>query len=244
MTLRDRIFRLTNGLYSHAYPLYYPLYSTYKAITDRRERAALKTMIQPGMTIADIGANVGIYTRFFAQALGGTGRIHAFEPAPDNFRRLQAATCELKNVTVNQAAVGDVSGTTKLYISPQLNVDHQTFDAGEGRASMDVSLVSLDDYFGETRVDLLKIDVQGSELNVLKGAVRTLRNNNDIKVLMELWPYGLQRAGSDPRELLTFLEELGFKIVPISDDPEQSIEALISRPGQVHQYCNLIAARA
>jgi FkbM family methyltransferase len=243
MRLRDKAFFLANGLYSHAYPLYYPLYSAWKAFADRRERAVLKSIIRPGMTVADVGANIGIYTRFFAQAVGGTGAVHAFEPAPDNFRRLRATTRGLNNVTVTQSAVGDVSGKTRLYLSPQLNVDHQTFDSGEGRVSVDVPLISLDDYFIGREVHVIKIDVQGFEMKVLKGALRTLQQSAGITVLMELWPYGLQRAGTDPHELLVFLEKLGFKITPILDEPNDSVRTLLSRLSKIDQYCNVVVAR-
>ena len=90
------------------------------------------------MTVVDVGANVGVYTRFLAGLTGTSGGVHAFEPSPRNFNRLQYATARLPNVTANQAAVGQRSGTIGLYISSELNVDHRTFDSGESSNAIDV----------------------------------------------------------------------------------------------------------
>ena len=104
-------FKVANQLYEHCYPLYEPMYFTWKSFTDRRERKLLGELIRPGMTVVDVGANVGAYTRFLADLTGASGGVHAFEPSPRNFNRLQYATARLPNVTANQAAVGERSGT-------------------------------------------------------------------------------------------------------------------------------------
>ena len=183
------LLRLADWLYRHCYPLYYPLYSVWKAVSERRERALMREMISPGMIVTDIGANIGIYTRMFSALTGATGHVHAFEPAPANFEKLEATVSGLSNVSLQHAAVGAASGTTRLYVSSELNVDHRTFDSGDGRVSIDVPLVKLDDYFSPgQRVDFIKIDVQGYELSVLQGAARVLREKNHNRVFMELWP--------------------------------------------------------
>lgn len=61
---------LGNQLYRHAYPLYKPLYGLYKALLDRGERAILRRVVRPGMTVVDIGANIGVYSRFLAGLVG------------------------------------------------------------------------------------------------------------------------------------------------------------------------------
>lgn len=173
--MKSNLFRLANKLYEHCYTAYYPLYAVWKAFSDRRERALLRRLIRPGMTVVDIGANIGIYTRFFSELAAASGRVHAFEPAPSNYKRLQENTEHFANVSLKQAAVGDRSGTIRLFVSDELNVDHRTFDSGDGRKEIDVPVVSLDEYFtAGHRVDLIKIDVQGYELSVLQGAKRVL----------------------------------------------------------------------
>src|SRR4029077_13539705 len=97
----------------------------------------------------------------------------------ENFKRLLAATHELCNVRAIQAAVGEKSGKSKLYISEMLNVDHRVYTTdGEFRHAVPIEVVALDDYFksGE-RVDLIKMDIQGYELHALLGANRVLTDN-------------------------------------------------------------------
>ncbi len=65
MTGRNLAYRLANKLFTHWYPLYFPLYSQWKALADRRERSFLDNLMRPGMSVVDVGANVGVYTRFF-----------------------------------------------------------------------------------------------------------------------------------------------------------------------------------
>jgi FkbM family methyltransferase len=240
--MKTALFHLGNKLYEHCYPAYYPLYSAWKAFSDRAERKLLKQILQPGMTVADVGANIGIYTRFFAAQLGGHGRVHAFEPGPANFKHLQKNTRRLSNASLNHAAVGEHNGTIKLFISDELNVDHRTFDNGEGRDSIDVPMVSLDDYFSPgQRVDLIKLDVQGYEMSVLSGAQRILTENADIKLLMEFWPYGLKQAGVKPMDLLDFFKSRGFHIKlvakTLSADLDDEIRCTPADPGY---YCNLL----
>ncbi|OWV72994.1 lipopolysaccharide biosynthesis protein [Rhizobium sp. N122] len=238
------LLRLADWLYRHCYPLYYPLYSVWKAVSERRERALMREMISPGMIVADIGANIGIYTRMFSALTGATGHVHAFEPAPANFEKLEATVSGLSNVSLRHAAVGAASGTTRLYVSAELNVDHRTFDSGDGRVSIDVPLVKLDDYFSPgQRVDFIKIDVQGYELSVLQGAERVLRENRDIRVFMEFWPYGLSKASVNPSELTQFLKMLNFEFHNIADPPGTAFNDESLDPKNAGQYCNLIVAR-
>ena len=242
--MKKHLFRLANKLYEHCYPAYYPLYVMWKALSDWRERAVLRQLIQPGMTVVDVGANIGIYTRFFSELTGGSGRVFAFEPAPSNFKRLQENVGHLANVTLNHAAIGNCSGTISLFVSDELNVDHRTFDTGDGRKSLDVPLMSLDEhFFTHQRVDLIKIDVQGYELSVLQGARRVLKENRDIKVLMEFWPYGLTKASVAPSDAIEFIRSLGFEIRTTMDPAGQPFDGAALDPKDIAQFCNLIIAR-
>jgi FkbM family methyltransferase len=242
--MKNQLFRLANKLYEHCYPAYYPLYAVWKALSDRRERALLRRLISPGMTIVDVGANIGIYTRFFSRLAGLSGRVHAFEPAPSNYKRLQENAEQLANVSLNHAAVGDRSGTIRLFVSDELNVDHRTFDSGDGRKGVDVPVVSLDDYFtAGQRVDLIKIDVQGFELSVLQGAKRVLTENRDITVLMEFWPYGLAKAAVAPSRVIELINSLGFEIRTTSDPNRDLFDGTGLDPNSIDHYCNLIITK-
>ncbi len=210
--------RLGNKLYERAFPIYRPLYSAYKAYADRGERRLIRTSLFPGAVVVDAGANIGIYSRFFSRCVGPTGIVHAFEPSQENFRRLHSATRKLQNVHVSRAAVGERSGTSQLYLSENLNVDHRTYQPeGGSRDTVPVDVIALDDYFrSANRVDLIKLDVQGYELHALRGADRVLQDNPAAKIILELWPYGLRQAATPWPDLIAALEEKGMTVSQIS----------------------------
>jgi FkbM family methyltransferase len=133
---------------------------------------------QAGMTVPDVGANIGIYTRFFASLVGPDGKIVAFEPEPRNFGLLERAIAGFPQVTVVQAAVASRSGEVMLFVKDDLNVDHHIYDDGEGRRALKVPSIAIDDYVkpGE-RVDIIKMDIQGAELLALAGTERVIREN-------------------------------------------------------------------
>src|SRR5262245_61727420 len=131
MSTRSVLRSAANRLYQRAFFIYRPLYAAYKTYADRMERDLLRRILFPGAVVADVGANVGIYSEFLSRCVGPTGLVHSFEPSPDNFSRLAAATRHLLNVRISQAAVGERSGKAKLHISDKLNVDHRAYNVGE-----------------------------------------------------------------------------------------------------------------
>jgi FkbM family methyltransferase len=217
-----------NTIYDQAFPIYRLCYRAFKAYTDRAERQLLKRILSKGAVVVDAGANIGIYSQFLSRCVGPTGVVHSFEPSPENFKRLQSATRELANVRLCQAAVGECSGRSKLYISDKLNVDHRTYMAERDlRRTVPIDILALDDYFKPgQRVDLIKMDIQGYELHALRGANRVLADNPAAKLLLEFWPYGLEQAGANWLELIETLRTrnmsvsqiTGYGLVPFRSD--------------------------
>lgn len=201
---------LGNQLFKCCFPAYNVLYKLYKRCVDRYERVLLRDIIKPGMTVVDVGANIGIYTAYMAKIVGKEGRVYAFEPSPHTFNLLKKYNKNL-NVTLVQAAVGDTTGRITLYLSDKLNVDHHTYETDEVRQKIDVPSYRLDDYLKNEKIDFIKMDIQGFEHKALLGMTNILQNNRDIKLLMEFWPYGLIKAATTPQEILSFLHELNFK---------------------------------
>ena len=190
--------RAANKVYECAFPIYRPLYAAYKAYADRAERQLLKSILSEGAVVVDAGANIGVYSRFLSHCVGPTGVVHSFEPSPDNFKQLCAATHELSNVRLNQIAVSDKTGESLLYISEELNVDHRAYPKeGETRRTLSIRSTTLDDYFrsGE-HVDLIKMDLQGFELHALQGA--------------------LKQAGANANDFIAALREKGMVIRQVS----------------------------
>jgi len=244
MSLASVLRSIGDQVYRHAFPIYRPLYAVYKAYSDRVERQLLTEILFPGAIVVDAGANIGIYSQFLSRCVGPSGVVHSFEPSRDNFKRLRAATRELPNVHVSQAAVGEHSGGSQLYISDKLNVDHRTYsDEGSSRRTVPIEMIALDDYFkpGE-RVDLIKMDIQGYELHALRGAARVCRDNPDIKLLLEFWPYGLRQAGANWVDLIAALETKGMVVGQV---PSEGIISFNSRAVSENPdwYISLFASR-
>lgn len=127
---------------------------------------------QPGQTVMDLGAFAGKYTLRAAALVGPEGHVYSVEPHPDNYKRTEAniASNGFGNVTLLNRAVSDSNGSIELY-TPSNTVGANI--RNEGRYLQTVDCVTVDDLVREFRiekVDHIKIDVEGEEVNVLKGA--------------------------------------------------------------------------
>jgi FkbM family methyltransferase len=244
MSTTSVLHRAANKLYERAFPIYRPLYAAYKIYTDRAERELLRKILFQGAVVADVGANIGIYSAFLSRCVGPTGLVHSFEPSPDNFKRLSATTHDLANVRTTQAVVGERSGECKLYISDKLNVDHRAYKAdGNSRHVVQTRMMALDDYFEPgQRVDLIKMDIQGYELHALRGARRVLQKNPDIKLLLEFWPAGLKQAGVRWEELVETLQRLNMNLALVRTHGLVSLDPRDIRD-DISWYVNVFAHR-
>jgi len=233
-----------NKVFERSFPIYHLLYRVFKAYTDRAERHLLRRILFPGAVAVDAGANIGIYSQFLSCCVGSTGVVHSFEPSAENFRRLQSATLKLANVRVSQAAVGEHTGKSTLYVSDKLNVDHRTYITEEdSRHAVPIDIVALDDYFKPgQRVDLIKMDIQGYELHALRGAKRVLEENPDINLLLEFWPSGLEQAGVHWDELIDTLRGFSMDVTVVRTSgliPFETRDVQID----ISWYVNLFARR-
>jgi len=173
------------------------------------ELRLLATTIQPGALVLDVGANIGCHTVFFAQAVGPEGRVLSFEPERVLFQQLCAnvALNSHDNVLTFNMAVGDNGGTI-----PVLELDHTTRQnfgglslAGDsqGPASA-VSLMRID-ALQLPDCSLIKIDVEGMELDVINGASETIERHHPV-----LYVENNIEAKSGP--LIARIEELGYHL--------------------------------
>lgn len=235
--------RLGNKLYHRAFWLYRPLYAVYKRWTDRHERALIRRAVRPGMTVVDVGSNIGSYLSLLARLVGPSGRVFAFEPDPENYRRLQSVAARFPQVEAVQAAVSDRTGTLTFYLSDDLNVDHRSYDPGEDRSEMTVPSFRLDDYLGnEIRVDFIKMDIQGAEWFALQGMKDVLARSPGVKLLFEFWPEALEQAAGDALKPVEFLEERGFRIDLLEDSGRVEFDRQ-EVLGRITDYGNLYAYR-
>lgn len=180
---------------------------------ETEERGLIAREVKAGMTVVDVGANIGLHTLGLARCVGPSGRVHALEPEPRNFRLLARAVkaARLDHVRLHAAAAAERDGSLALYLSDANQGDHRAYPDVESRHAVTVPAVSLDDVLAEEpKVDFMKIDVQGFELHAMRGMARTLRRSPDIGVLCELCPELLRSAGGRPEELLRLLGEAGL----------------------------------
>ncbi len=241
--------RLGNILYKKAFFLYRPLYHLFKNKQDAFEISLLKKVVVPGAVVVDIGANIGFYASILSSQTGQSGTVHCFEPDEKNFEKLQVHTRDLANVRINNKAIGPVSGKIRIYTSKELNVDHRTYRPDDYATEKEIESVSLDDYLSQTgnhKVDLIKMDIQGFEMQAVQGMTRTFQNNPHLKIISEFWPYGLQKAGSSATEYYEWLQQKGFDIRLISNS---SLEPLTKEkvqelePLDKSHYYNILATR-
>ena len=185
------------------------------------ETNIIKREIQNGDIVLDIGANIGYYTLMMAKSVGKKGKVFAFEPEPSNFNILKknVAINKYDNIVLEQKAVGNKNGRTKLYLSEKDTVRHATHKSKWCKDSLEVDIVKLDDYFGNNveRIDFIKVDVEGGEIDVFKGMLKILQNNKRIKMLVEFIPEHIIERGSKPEELLQFLITQDFKLSRINE---------------------------
>ena len=137
--------------------------------------AALRRWVQPGQTVIDIGANIGYFTAHLARGVGNAGVVHAFEPEPVNHQLLARNMRDngLQQVQLHAAALGDAPGRAKLHTTAYNGGMHRLYASVccEG-PTVDVPVFRLDDLFAPGSVSLIKIDVEGYEHAVLRGARR------------------------------------------------------------------------
>jgi FkbM family methyltransferase len=207
------LFALAQLILFRKFPrIYKPMYFLYKRISDRELYRWMDENIKEGMVVVDVGANIGDNATYLSKKVGPTGKVYSFEPDPTNFEYLKRIVKGLDNVVIENVAVGSKNEMIKLYLNDDLNVDHQTYDSGEGRRTIEVQSITLDKYLNGQEVDFLKIDIQGYDYQAMLGATETLKRSKDIKVIGEFWPYGLIKAGTQPSEYLDFLHGHGFKV--------------------------------
>lgn len=185
------------------------LYHTWEPETTQLFRQIIKR----DMVVLDMGAYIGYFTLLFS-GLVGSGQVYAFEPQPANFDLLKKniELNNLKNVIPVNSAVSD--SKTKLRFSSNY-ASSSVSDKGD----IEVDAIRIDDFLPkERKVDVVKLDVEGHELRALKGMERVLAANSDIKIVMEFGQLQQKEANVNPKDLLDFISERGFKFYQIGKE--------------------------
>jgi len=180
-------------------------------------RAFVREFLQPGMTMLDVGAHVGLYSLIAARKVGPSGRVIAFEPSPRERRALRwnRKLNRCTRLQVEPLAVGAQDGTAVLFVSRGFDRGTNSLrgTASNAGLSLRVRVTSLDEYLtshGVSRVDLLKIDVEGGELDAFAGAARLLSRPPRPVILCELSESWAIEWGHGSRDVRNHLSERGF----------------------------------
>lgn len=171
----------------------------------------------PNPILFDVGANVGQTTRAMLDQFPSP-RIYAFEPSPATFRELQRALGQRAGVTLVPAALGDQEGTLPFNVTSEYSVNDSLLSpAWQGQVSVvDVRVESVDGYCarnGIQGIDLLKIDAQGYDLHVLRGARTMLSEKRIALFACESNHAHLYEGQPALRDLLAFAEDAGYELV-------------------------------
>ena len=184
-------------------------------------RRVLQTLAQPGGGAVDVGANIGLLTLALARAVGPTGRVYSFEPE-DAARAQLTKTLALQGmrwVTLSDKGVGSREETRTFFTSgiPGHSSLYE-LPPEENATASTIHIVRLDDVIPQgQRLDVVKIDVEGAELEVLAGMDRVLSENPDLAIIAEYGPSHLARVGLTPKAWFGAFEARGFVAYAIEE---------------------------
>jgi len=196
-----------------------------------------KRLLKAGDVVLDIGANIGAHTLPMASMVGNRGKVYAFEPTDYAFaklmenRSLNPGVLPLIQCLQCMLVVTEVAGapTPKLYSSWPLKPDEGLHKLHQGRlmATAGAEARTLDSVVRSLdlrRVDCIKLDIDGFECKMLRGAGEVLRRWKPV-IIMELAPYALEEQGASLGELLELLNGYGYRVFDLSTGA-----ALVSDP--------------
>lgn len=216
-----------------------------EGIWEPYETSLLLSMLKPGQVFVDIGANIGYFTLLAASLVGDKGKVFAFEPGSENYRLL-AASARLNGLSSRieaiDAGLAAEPGEAQLFLSEDNLGDHQIFATDEDRACVHIRLLNGSEYLlpRTNRVDLLKIDTQGSEYGVIQGLMSLLQSLEQLpRIIIELTPLSLRQCGASGRQLIELLATL-HQPLWIIDHVEHRLVA--SGGSELAQWCDNVDA--
>lgn len=183
-----------------------------------RETRLLTRLLRRGDTFVDVGANIGWYTLLAANRVGATGKVFAFEPSDGVFSHLMynVRASGYDHVVAERLALADRAGAVQLRVAAGRGPGTASIlpTAASGNDAMEqVETIRFDDYWRERRIQsvrLVKIDVEGAELMVLRGMREALERQAIEYLIIEVSDSRLRSAGESSRALLEMLQSYGY----------------------------------
>jgi FkbM family methyltransferase len=188
----------------------------------------LMSEVRPGDVVADVGAYVGLYTVAFAKRVAPTGQVFAFEPECANYRALKEHI-DLNGVSDRVKLVQAAAAERDGFATMESNLDSSYITGVVATDTPDesaaVRCMTLDRFFAENKMDLLKIDVEGHEEKVLEGAKGLLSDpsRRPRAIFIEVHPYAWPRLGTTSESLLRLLAKFNYQVQDLSGNPIKRI---------------------
>ncbi|MEY2720019.1 MAG: hypothetical protein RLZZ273_1385 [Bacteroidota bacterium] len=210
------VLDITEYLQAHLY-----IFGDYELPTIR----FLRSVLRPGSVCLDVGAQMGYLTLAMATSADRQTVVHSFEPELNNAERFREniKLNDLTNVTLHQTAVSTVDGMLKLYLSNDRNAGtHSTvyIESNVSTEFVEIPSVRLDSFVNThrlTSIDMIKIDVEGAEIDVINGAINVLIEHKPI-IITELSDRLQQARGQTCREFKELMLDYGYQAYSINDN--------------------------
>ncbi len=170
----------------------------------------LHKFLKPGSAFLDIGANIGLMSSIASKIVGAEGKVLSVEANPKTIEILQhnLALNHAENVSIFPFALGSEKGNATLYENWNVNRGGASLLSQDQQEGIDVPVEKLDDIFENDKIDLIKIDVEGFELEVLKGGIELLKKQLPV-LIIEVSEQRENEAGVSPEEIADFVRSLG-----------------------------------
>jgi FkbM family methyltransferase len=176
--------------------------------------AMLNEAVRPGTSLIEVGSSDGFEANHLIKKYGEAVRIYILEPDSVNRERIKKKLSNRKNVYLFDKAVSDVGGRSKFYVNKRRRNLSTVIPGAEKEEEQEVDCVTLVDFIEENGIKepiVIKMDIEGYEVEVLRGSLDYLIGSNDVKVLMEVHPLMYDEKRS-LREVLVKMFEAGYKV--------------------------------
>jgi FkbM family methyltransferase len=208
------------------------------------EDRAMRHLVRPGDAVYDIGAHLGFYTLLLAELVGETGKVCGFEPNPELLPSLKRTLSEKTNVDLFEFALSDSIGTIDLFV-PEDATMASLSDWTKGLAgnvyTVSCEMFTIDHLVAAEKIptpQFIKCDVEGAELSVFMGGMKTLDRVDAPVVLFEVNAAAANAAGTTPEDYFEFFESLHAPDYTFFEVFRDGIKVLASR---WMKYANVVA---
>ncbi len=212
------------------------------------EQCFLKYFLKKNGIFIDMGSNIGLYSLIASKIIGRKGRVYSFEPTPETFLRLKQNVFlnKKKNISLYNIALSNISGRQEFSISHDGYDAWNSFSKPSGGKVIEkilVNSITFDDFIYQNNlkgIDLIKIDVEGWEINVLKGGQNYFNKSTSAAIIIEFTDINLQGAGFSSKELYNLLLSFGYQLFTFNCSKKSLTRDALRAE---YPYSNLIALK-